>query len=433
MNIAIVGAGYVGLVAACCLAKSGHSVIAVEKDQPKMEILKKGKVPFYEDGMDEILKEALSKGNINFTSNLSLALQNASIIFIAVGTPALSDGRADLSQVFTVAEEIINNISRDIAVVMKSTVPPGTGKIICDRFFNNSRYPIHYVSNPEFLREGKSVWDWYHPDRIVIGCDDEGVAQKITDLYSDIDAPKEIMDVTSAEMVKYASNAFLATKISFINEIANLCELTGGDIDQVAHAVGMDSRIGHQFLQPGLGYGGSCFPKDTMGLDYISSFNGYRFSLLKAVVEVNARQRIEAIRKLNKLLGDLWGKRVTVLGLAFKPGTDDIREAPALEIIKYLADEGAIVRATDPMAMEKARPVLPLNTELFTDPYDALVGAEAVLLATEWPLFVNLDWATVKKQMNEPFVIIDGRNALNAHQLISLGYRYEGYGRSIRS
>jgi UDPglucose 6-dehydrogenase len=431
MNITIVGAGYVGLVAACCLARSGHEVVAVEKDQVKMEILKKGKVPFYEDGLDAILTEALFKGNINFTSKLSLELQKPSIIFIAVGTPALPDGRADLSQVYTVAEKIVKNINKDAIVVMKSTVPPGTGKSICDRIFSKCKHSIHYVSNPEFLREGKSVWDWYHPDRIVIGCDDEGAARKIAGIYSGIDAPKVITDVTSAEMVKYASNAFLATKISFINEISNLCELVGANIDKVAHAVGMDTRIGNKFLQAGLGYGGSCFPKDTEGLDYISSFNGYRFSLLKAVIEVNARQRIDATRKLYKYLGDLRGKRITVLGLAFKPGTDDIREAPSLDIIKYLADEGALIRASDPMAMERARLALPSCVELFSDPYDALDGTEAMLLATEWPLFVNLDWAKVKKQMKEPFAVIDGRNALNPEQLIAMGYKYEGYGRPI--
>lgn len=431
MNIAIVGTGYVGLVAACCLAKSGHLVAAVERDLVKLESLKKGKVPFYEDGLDDVLKEALTKGAITFTSNLPTALEDASILFIAVGTPALPDGRADLSQVYTVAEQIIENSTHELIVVMKSTVPPGTGQNICSRIFNHSKFPIYYASNPEFLREGKSVWDWYHPDRIVIGCDNDDIARKISDLYSDIDSPKKIMDVTSAEMVKYASNAFLATKISFINEISNLCELVGANIDKVAPAVGMDSRIGAQFLQAGLGYGGSCFPKDTKGLDYISSFNGYRFSLLKAVIEVNARQRIMAIRKITKYLGDLRGRQIAVLGLAFKPGTDDVREAPALDIIKCLVDEGALVRVSDPMALEKARPLIQSSIELFSDPYDAIAGAEAILLATEWPLFINMDWKLIKKQMREPYLVIDGRNALNADKLLSLGYKYEGYGLKI--
>jgi UDPglucose 6-dehydrogenase len=429
MNIAVVGAGYVGLVAACCLAKSGHKVVAVEKDQVKLGLLRSGIVPFYEEGMDEILRGVLAAGRLVLTSDLGVALEDSSIVFIAVGTPSLANGRVDLSEVYTVSADITRTIRRSIAMVMKSTVPPGTGNIIRKHFFKQSDYVVHYVSNPEFLREGKSVWDWYHPDRLVIGCDDSEIARQIYDLYSDIEAPAEIMDVTSAEMVKYASNAFLATKISFINEISNLCELVGANIDRVSHAVGMDSRIGPQFLQAGLGYGGSCFPKDNAGLDYISSFNGYRFNLLKAVIEVNARQRVEAIRKLSSLLGDLRGKRITVLGLAFKPGTDDIRESPALDIIKYLADEGALIRATDPMAIEKARPLLPANIEMLTDPYQALAGAEAVLLTTEWPVFINLDWTTVKEQMKEPFVVIDGRNALNAKQLVSQGYQYAGYGR----
>lgn len=429
MDVVVVGTGYVGLVAACCLANSGHRVVAVEKDPAKLAVLEEGRVPFYEEQLEEIMQNALNRGALRFTSSLAGALRDAAVVLLAVGTPSLPDGRVDLSQVYAVMQEIIQHARDELTVVMKSTVPPGTGRTLSKRFLAHCHVPIHYVSNPEFLREGKAVWDWYHPDRIVVGCDDEAVAQQVLGLYADIDAPKVVMDVTSAEMVKYASNAFLATKISFINEIANLCELVGADIDKVAPAVGMDQRIGPHFLQSGLGYGGSCFPKDTKGLDHVSSFNGYRFSLLKSVIEVNARQRIIAVRKLQEKLGDLHGKNIAVLGLAFKPGTDDVREAPALDIIKYLVDEGAVVAATDPLAIENARPHLPSCVKLSPDPYEALVGAQAFLLATEWPQLVALDWKKVKNLMSEPYLVVDGRNALDVRRLVDLGYRYCGFGR----
>lgn len=432
MNLVVVGMGYVGLIAACCLANSGHHVVAVEKERAKLAVLRQGKVPFYEEKLDEILQSALKKGAITFTSSLTTALHGATTAILAVGTPSLADGRVDLSQVYAVMEEIIQNARDELIVIMKSTVPPGAGQTLSMRFLARCKVPVYYVSNPEFLREGKAVWDWYKPDRIVIGCDDQAIAQRVLELYADVDAPKVIMDVTSAEMVKYASNAFLATKISFINEIANLSELVGADIDSVASAVGMDQRIGPHFLQSGLGYGGSCFPKDTNGLDYISSFSGYRFSLLKAVIEVNVRQRIIAVRKLQEKLGRLYGRKIAVLGLAFKPGTDDIRESPALDIIKFLVDEGAIVSASDPRAVENSSPFLPGCVRLSSCPYETLTGVEAVLLATEWPLFVDLDWQKIKTLMREPFLVVDGRNALDADRLVELGYLYCGFGRTKR-
>ena len=431
MRIGVVGTGYVGLVAACCLAKSGHSVIAVEKDINKLELLKKGKVPFFEEGLEEILQNNLTNDRISFTSDLTSALEDISTVIIAVGTPSLPDGRVDLSQVNDVAQEIARNAKNELIVVMKSTVPPGTGNSLCKRFFDKSGVKIHYISNPEFLREGTSVWDWYNADRIIIGCDDEEVGRKFAEIYSDIRSPIVFMDVVSAEMVKYASNAFLATKISFINEIANLCELVGANIDKVAPAIGMDSRIGPHFLKSGLGYGGSCFPKDTKGLDYISSFNGYRVGVLKAVIEVNARQKMIAIRKIQKVLGDLNRKHIAVLGLAFKPGTDDVREAPAIDIINYLVAEGAFVSASDPLAIGNARHKLPSCVKLYFNPYEALKGAQAVLLATEWPGFINLDWSKVKSLMQDPYLVVDGRNALDIEELVSLGYTYSGIGRCV--
>ncbi|KYH32824.1 UDP-glucose dehydrogenase family protein [Neomoorella mulderi] len=429
MELVIIGSGYVGLVAACCLAHSGHKVITVEKNIGKLEKLQRGVLPIYEEGLEELFRQGVNSSRLFFSEDLRDVLPGVDFIMIAVGTPSLADGRVDLAQVYEVAQTISETADHPLVVVMKSTVPPGTGKYLIERFFSKACVPIRYVSNPEFLREGKAVWDWYHPDRIVVGSDDPVTAEEVLELYSDIDAPKVTMDVTSAEMVKYASNAFLATKISFINEVANLCELVGADIKLVASAVGMDKRIGPHFLQAGLGYGGSCFPKDTKGLDYISSFNGYSFNLLKAVIEVNSKQRILAVRKLHKEIGNLAGKKIAVLGLAFKPGTDDVREAPALDIIKYLVDEGAAVAATDPLALKNAYPLLPSCVKLSADPYEVLVGAQAFLLATEWPQLVNLDWERVKRLMREPFLVVDGRNALDARRLVGLGYRYCGFGR----
>ena len=278
------------------------------------------------------------------------------------------------------------------------------------------------------------MWDWYNPDRIVIGSSSRDSANLLAEVYDDIKAPKIIMDITSAEMVKYASNAFLATKISFINEIANLCERVGADIDDVAPAVGMDKRIGKHFLQAGLGYGGSCFPKDTKGLEYISLFNDYDFNLLKAVIEVNAKQRVIAVRKVVQALGgDVMGKNIAVLGLAFKPGTDDVREAPALDIIDHLCSDGAKVNACDPMATENAKKILKNNgVKFYSNPYEACAGCEAVILATEWPEFLKLNWKAIKESMKPPFVLLDGRNALDRDVIVSYGYEYYSFGRRTK-
>lgn len=430
MDIVVIGAGYVGLVAAACLAYSGHRVVAVEKNLDKLNRLQHGDLTIYEEGLEDIFQKAISCGRLTFTHDRAEALTNATMVLVAVGTPSLPDGKVDLSQVNQVVQAIARFAERPLTVIMKSTVPPGTGKLINDRLFSKSGIPIRYVSNPEFLREGKAVWDWQHPDRVVIGSDDTEAIRQVMELYSNIDAPKVCMDITSAEMVKYASNAFLATKISFINEIANLCERVGADIDSVASTVGMDKRIGPHFLKAGLGYGGSCFPKDTRGLDYISVFNGYNFSLLKAVIEVNAKQRILAVRKLLQSLDTLIDKRIAVLGLAFKPYTDDIREAPALDIIEQLISEGAQVTACDPMAIENARQKLGQDTiEFYLDPYQACERCSAVILATEWPDFIALDWGRIKQVMKTPYVLFDGRNALNKETMMDCGFLYLGIGR----
>jgi len=428
MKVAVVGIGYVGLVTACALASSGHNVLGVEKDQKKLKLLKNGKCPIYEEGIDKLLKEKVDKGILKFTNELR-EVDGSDIVFITVGTPSLANGQVDLSQVYGVIEELINILTYPTVLVMKSTVPPGTGEKIKNRFLNHTSVPISYVSNPEFLRESKALWDWYHPDRIIIGGDDYVSMEKVKKLYSNVSAPVITMDITSAEMVKYASNAFLATKISFINEIANLCELVGAKIDYVSKGVGMDKRIGSEFLQAGLGYGGSCFPKDTKGLDYISSFNGYSFKLLKSVIEVNTYQRISCVRKLLKGLGRLNNKKIGILGLSFKPNTDDIREAPALDIIPLLISEGAIVSTYDPLAVENARQVLPPAVIFNNNVYECIAGCNALVLATEWSEFQMLDWEKVKGLMKQPFLIIDGRNVLDQNYLLGLGFKYTGFGR----
>ncbi|SHE68791.1 UDPglucose 6-dehydrogenase [Desulforamulus putei DSM 12395] len=427
MKVIVVGAGYVGLVAAACLSQSGHQVVCVDKNIKKIEALNNGIIPIYEENLESIVRESLGNNNLQFSSKIFVS-SDIDMIIIAVGTPTLPDGRVDLSQVYNVFREIVNVVDHPIIVVMKSTVPPGVGEKVKKVFLNKSKVPISYISNPEFLREGQAVWDWYNPDRIVIGGDDRESIKKVLKLYSDIDAPRCIMDITSAEMVKYASNAFLATKISFINEIANLCELVGADILPVAKAVGLDKRIGGQFLKAGLGYGGSCFPKDTRGLDFVSTINGHTFNLLKSVIEVNFKQRIYAVRKLINHLGTINGKKVGVLGIAFKPNTDDTRESPAIDIIKMLVDEGADVVAYDPVVGSEQCP-LPEEITLTNNYEVATKHAHALVICTEWPEILNIDWEEVAGHMRDPKVILDGRNCLSKSLLVELGFKYLGIGR----
>lgn len=432
MKVSVIGAGYVGLVAASCLSRSGHDVTCLEKDEQKLAKLQSGQLPFYEEGLEKILREGLARGTLRFNRRIADS-RDPEIVMIAVGTPARTDRRVDLSQIYEVVSEIVEQAVSPLLIVNKSTVPPGFGVDLRDRFLGKSRVPLSYLANPEFLREGMGVWDWYHPERIVIGGEDKTSIARLTRLYSDIEAPVLEMDISSAEMVKYAANAFLATKISFINEIANLCELVGADIQPVARAVGMDRRIGGEFLQAGLGYGGSCFPKDTCGLDFVSTCNGYAFNLLKAVIEVNNRQRVLALRKLRQALGRLHDKTVGVLGLAFKPGTDDVRESPSLEIISLLQDEGARIRAYDPLAMHNARRCLPENVTLADGTLAAAAGCHALLVATAWPEFLKVDWDKVKALMRPPYVILDGRNCLPGEKLAGAGFHYLSVGRTAVS
>lgn len=428
MRIGVVGAGYVGLVAAVGLAAAGHEVAVAEADPERLGALRRGRVPFFEPGLAEWLHSVQRR--ITFVSSVG-DLGPRDAVVVAVGTPSGPLGQTDLSQVRRAVSQLADTAAEGTVVVMKSTVPPGTGRELVRSYLEPARKGLRYVSNPEFLREGKAVEDWLHPARIVVGTDDEDAADLMRELYQHLEAPLLVTDVTSAEMIKYAANALLATKISFINEIANLCELVGAHIDDVVRGVGMDPRLGPHFLQPGIGYGGSCFPKDTRALDFTASVNGYSFELLRAVIEVNRRQRIRVVHRLAAELGGLTGRRVAVLGLAFKPGTDDTRESPGLEIAEMLAGNGARVSVYDPMARLPARPAGEIYPGVVRVPtlLEAVEMAGAVVVATEWPEFREADWAAIRRAMVGPYVVYDGRNCLGPEQMVRAGFRYIGVGR----
>jgi UDPglucose 6-dehydrogenase len=426
MNVTVIGTGYVGLIQGICLADVGHQVTCVDTDSAKIAGLVAGISPIYEPGINELLAKGMASGRLRFADSASgLGGLLGDVVFVAVGTPMAATGSADLSAVRAVVEQIAREADHDLVVAMKSTVPPGTGRALMRRFLATAPFELSYVSNPEFLREGKAIEDWYHTDRIVLGGDDAASLQVVTDLYHDLDGVVVSTDVASAETIKYASNAFLSTKISFINEIANVCDCVGADIDAVSRGVGLDSRIGPQFLNAGIGYGGSCFPKDVLALDFISAINGYSFELLKAVIEVNGRQRLLPVIALSRALGTLADRTVAVLGLTFKPDTDDVRESPALEILPLLVEEGAEVRAYDPLAA----PVSIGSATRTDDVWTALTGASAAVLVTEWPEFVDLDWDRVSSVMVEPKLIFDGRNALDAKAVTAAGLGYMAVGR----
>ncbi len=426
-SVTVVGTGYVGLVTGVCLARSGHTVTCVDIDPRKVEMLRSGTSPIYEPGIEELLADGMAAGRLRFeTPEGGWRGLIGDVTFVAVGTPMAANGSADLTAVRAVVEALAREADRPFVLVMKSTVPPGTGQALKQRFLSQAAAPIAYVSNPEFLREGHAVHDWFHTDRIVLGSDDTAALQTMRELYADIDAPIVTTDVTSAETIKYASNAFLSTKISFINEMANLCDCIGADIDAVAEGLGLDSRIGSQFLKAGIGYGGSCFPKDTRALDFISTMNGYQFTLLKSVIEVNNRQRLLPVVHLTRAMPDMHERAIAVLGLSFKPDTDDVRESPALDIIPLLLEEGADVRAYDPVA---ARVALPAGSRRVESVWEALRGASAAVVATDWREFVELDWRRVREQMADPAIVFDGRNCLDRTAVEDAGLVYMAVGR----
>jgi UDPglucose 6-dehydrogenase len=417
----VIGVGWVGLVTAACFADLGHPVVARDILPEKVASLSRGETTIHEPGLDELL--ARNAERLTFTTDMGELLGSARLLFVCVDTPPTRSGDADLSRVRSVVEELAAD--GDHVLIMKSTVPAGTGEAI-----RRDRPGLAYVSCPEFLKEGSAVEDFLHPDRVVIGADagDEGAGDAVAELYRPLGGEIVRTDVASAEMIKLASNAFLATKISFVNEIANVCEEVGADVGEVARGMGLDQRIGPSFLRAGIGYGGSCFPKDLKALKQLAGNTGYHFQLLTAVIEVNELQKRRVVQKLNGHLGSLVGKKIALLGLAFKPDTDDMREASSLVLAPRLQGEGAEVVAYDPVAAEAARTLLE-GVELCDSALDALAGADAAVLVTEWPEFAELDWSEVAKRMARPLVV-DGRNFLDPKALISAGFEYEGIGRA---
>jgi UDPglucose 6-dehydrogenase len=425
MNVLVIGAGYVGLVTGLCFAKLGHKVTCVDKDPDKIERLRRGRAPIYELGLEQLLQEQLAANMVTFSTAIPVP-NDTDIALIAVGTPALDSGEADLSAVFAAVDELAYALPQNAVLGTKSTVPVGTAVRIQERLAATKRTDISVVSVPEFLREGSALEDTLHPYRLVFGVMDQRGMDVLSALHSGLDAPVVATDTSTAEMIKYASNAFLATKISFINEIANICERVGADVSKVAEGMGLDLRIGSSFLRAGLGYGGSCFPKDTRALVNIAGNVEYDFKLLKAVVEVNQRQRLQPINRLREWLTQLQGKVVVLLGVSFKPGTDDIRESPALELTRDLKNAGAVVRHCDPVVKQ----FLDSDGQIITvtdDPFEALQGADAAVLVTEWPLFTKLDWNAVGKVMNRKF-LFDGRNVLQRETVESAGFVFSNVG-----
>ena len=432
MHIAVIGTGYVGLVTGACFAEFGVDVTCVDVDVDKVEKLKQGIIPIYEPGLDKIVIKNAAAGRLTFTTDIKSAVEEALVVFLAVGTPPQDDGSPDMSFYRQAAKEVAEAINGYKVLVTKSTVPVGTGKWLREFVSANLRVETEFgvASNPEFLREGAAIEDFMRPDRVVVGTNDERAIEVMKDLYRPlylIETPVVITSLEAAELIKYAANAFLATKITFINEIANLCDAIGCDVHDVARGMGMDNRIGRKFLHPGPGYGGSCFPKDTRALTTVADAFGVETRIVDAVVEANERQREAMIPKIEKLVGNLNGKTIGVLGLSFKPETDDMRESPATDIIKELVKRGATVRAYDPVAMPEARHYLP-DIEYAEDEYAAISGADALVIITEWNQFRALDMEKVKGLLKSPKVA-DLRNIYEPQDMREMGFEYVGVGR----
>ncbi|MBW1769082.1 MAG: UDP-glucose/GDP-mannose dehydrogenase family protein, partial [Deltaproteobacteria bacterium] len=430
--ICIVGVGYVGLVTGTCFAEFGNHVICVDKDEQKIDSLKQNNIPIYEPGLEEMVKRNQSAGRLNFTQDVNEAVEKSLAVFIAVGTPSDSAGSANLEFVYQVAETIGKLMTGYKIIVTKSTVPVGTGKEIREIIRKNQEedIPFDVVSNPEFLREGSAIEDFLRPNRVVIGTDNEQAAAIMKDIYSPlyrIEIPFLNTNVETAEMIKYASNAFLATKISFINEMANICELVGADVHEVARGMGLDGRISRKFLHPGPGYGGSCFPKDTKAIVKLAETYGYRFKIVESVIEVNERQQMLMVDKIENALGDLKGKRLGIWGLTFKPNTDDIRDSPAMRIIETLIKKGAIVSAYDPAGMEPAAKILK-EVNYVKDIYEAAKDADALVIITEWNEFRYPDWEKVQASLRLP-TVIDMRNIYEPEKMKTRGFNYHCVGR----
>lgn len=429
MKICVVGTGYVGLVTGTCFAELGNDVICVDVDSSKIEKLKKGISPIYEPGLEELIKRNAKEGRLSFTSNLTEGIEQSKVIFIAVGTPPKQNGEADLSFVEDVCRNIAKTINTYRLIVEKSTVPVETGEWVKKTITRHNTHKTDFdvASNPEFLREGSAVGDFLKPERVVLGIESQRAQDILFELYSPLKCPILFTDIKSAEIIKHASNSFLAAKISFINAIAVICEKVGADVEKVAEGMGMDSRIGKSFLKAGVGFGGFCFPKDLAAFIRIAEKRGYDFKLLREVENINEEQKKNFVKKIESALWVVSGKTIAVLGLAFKPNTDDMRFAPSIDIISMLQAEGAKIKAFDPQAMEKAAAVVK-DVEFCSTPYEAIKGADAMVIMTEWNEFKELDLDKIKKLLNAP-IIIDGRNMYEPRKMKELGFNYFCIGR----
>lgn len=429
MNICVVGSGYVGLVTGACLADLGNKIVCVDIDKEKIKQLKKGVIPIYEPGLGELIKSNVKKKRIVFTTELKEGVKKSEVIFIAVGTPPRENGEADLTYVENVASQIAQCMTSYKLIVEKSTVPVETGHWVKHTVKINNRHKVHFdvASNPEFLREGSAIEDFMRPDRIVIGVESKKAKELLMSLYRPLGVPIVVTDIKSAEIIKHASNSFLATKISFINAVSNICEKAGADVQQVARGMGLDKRIGASFLNAGAGFGGFCFPKDLAAFIRISEKLGYDFGLLKEVEKINEYQKNLLVKKIEEGLWIVKGKTIGILGLSFKPNTDDIRFAPALDIIKMLLGEGAVIKAFDPQAMSKVKKVIK-DIKFCRDPYETAKGSDCLVIMTEWNEFKELDLKKVKKLMKQP-LIVDGRNIYEPEATRKLGFKYICMGR----
>ncbi|PDW04134.1 UDP-glucose dehydrogenase family protein [Candidatus Viridilinea mediisalina] len=431
-NICVVGTGYVGLTTGVCFADLGNTVRCVEINAEKLDMLRNGKSPIYEPGLEELQERNMRAGRLIFTDDYAEGLADAELIFITVGTPMGDDGAADLSYVEAAARSIGQNLKHEAIIIDKSTVPVGTGDMVFGIIGEHAQPGMNFavVSNPEFLREGSALSDFFNPDRIVLGSTDQKAAEKVAELHAPLGAPIIITDLRTAEMIKYASNAFLATRISFINEIAQICERLGADVREVARGMGADKRIGPHFLDAGVGYGGSCFPKDVLALHHMAASAGCHPQLLQAVMDINQSARDRFVEKVRILLGELNGTCVGVLGLSFKPNTDDIREAPSIDIIRALQAQGVRIKAYDPVSMENAGELMPEVTFCATA-YDVAKEADALLLITEWNEFKQLNWEKIQSFMRRP-IVIDGRNLYDPDEMTARGFTYWGVGRGVQ-
>src|SRR3989344_9636090 len=430
INICVIGTGYVGLVTGVCLAKIGHSVICVDNNKDKIKKLKKGISPIYEPGLSSLIKEGIKKGRLSFSEDINYAVKNSDVVFVCVNTPTQKNGKTDLRYIKAVSREIAKAMNGYKVIVSKSTIAVGTSQKIKEimKRHHHPKLKFDIVFNPEFLREGSAVDDFLHPDRIVIGAESEKAKRIMEQIYGSVKTPIIFTGIEASEIIKHASNAFLATKISFINTVSNICEKNGGEIEEVALAMGLDKRIGKDFLKAGIGFGGSCFPKDVAAFIRVAKDSGYDFKLLKEVQRINFNQREQFVKKVQSLIPNLKNKKIAVLGLSFKPNTDDMREAPSIDIIKMLLVKKAVIKAYDPVAMEKAKDIFKNKITYGSNMYEVMKGANAVLILTEWADFLKIDFKKAKKLLRSPF-IIDGRNMFSPEKMANLGFEYYSIGR----